>query len=69
MATKEDVIKAASEYGLASFEEGLCEDNGYSSEELDDAIKEAREAFQKFKQTLDEFEQTLLNKEEKPCNQ
>lgn len=64
MATKDDVIMAAENYAIASYKEGLYEDD---AEELSNAIKESKDAAQKFREILDEFEQTLLNKEEKPC--
>lgn len=69
MTTKEDVIEAVEKYAIASHKEGLCEDYGWPSEELNEATEESRKAGQAFRKVLDEFERTLLNKEEKPCNQ
>jgi hypothetical protein len=59
MATKDDVIRAAEEYGQASFIEGIHEDECFPVELRKEKMDEACAALNWFVHVLDQFEQTI----------
>ncbi len=65
MTTKSDVIKAAIDFGIAYYAQGLNDGTAQEAEKTE----EQEAAYEKFKSVLDKFEKALLKKEEKPCNQ